>query len=118
MQDLRSRIGRTLSMTLVIYLIQALSLSTVYAAVISGDFRAHNVLKKTPLTSTPEETLSVSKILNKFESLLTNSYLKSNREESSQKLGVNFNTKFSNYFIFPSLKNLEDSNVDSNLIAQ
>ena len=42
MQDLRIRIGRTLSMFVAVYLIQALSFSTVYAAVISGDFSLRN----------------------------------------------------------------------------
>ena len=36
MQDTSSRIGRTFSILVTVYLIQALSLSTVYAAVISG----------------------------------------------------------------------------------
>ena len=38
MQDFRSRIGRTLSIFVTLYLIQAISLSTVYAAVIDTSF--------------------------------------------------------------------------------
>ena len=38
MQDLRYRIGRKLPMLIALYLIQALSFSTVYSAIISTDF--------------------------------------------------------------------------------
>jgi hypothetical protein len=73
MQDLRSRIGRTLSMALAVYLIQALSFSTVYAAVISGDFNqpiqpAQQVTQSSPLASASDESFSPLRALSAFSS--------------------------------------------------
>jgi hypothetical protein len=46
MQDFRNRLGRTFSIFVTLYLIQALSLSTVYAAVIDSSFSSVSSTKK------------------------------------------------------------------------
>jgi hypothetical protein len=69
MQDFRNRLGRTFSIFVTLYLIQALSLSTVYAAVIDSSFSSVSSTKKGAGFSVQELGFGVASFFSNVTSL-------------------------------------------------